>query len=64
MTHSSSGSILTSPNRKIDCCAPMRLRGEIFAEIVFDEDLNVSNFFVMDPRYAAFEKRIDDIYRW
>ena len=37
------------------------LRGEIFMEVVFDDNMNASNLFVMDPRFAKFEERNDEV---
>ena len=37
------------------------LRGELCCEIVFDEEMNASNFFVVDPQFIKFESKNDPI---
>ena len=37
------------------------LRGEICTEVVFDEQMNASNFFVVDPQFIKFKAENDEV---
>ena len=40
------------------------LRGNVFAEATFDEMRNFSNFFCVDPKFAYFQGRRDEVDGW